>query len=174
MELPPKNFEKLFSNPNLLTIGLLLIFTGLLLYIGEEVGKRIKNKKRSAKDMGIKDALLIGIAQACALTPGISRSGSTISVGLILGLKRELSARYSFLLSIPAILGALIVELKEITLGFWLMGGAYLGGLIATAIAVYVAVRTILKIAPKRSFTIFSYYCWIVGISILLYYLVIK
>lgn len=152
----------------------MLIFTGLLLYIGEEVGKRIKNKKRSAKDMGIKDALLIGIAQACALTPGISRSGSTISVGLILGLKRELSARYSFLLSIPAILGALIVELKEITLGFWLMGGAYLGGLIATAIAVYVAVRTILKIAPKRSFTIFSYYCWIVGISILLYYLVIK
>lgn len=78
-----------------------------------------------------------------------------------------MSARYSFLLSIPAILGALIVELKEITLGFWLMGGAYLGGLIATAIAVYVAVRTILKIAPKEAL---QYFHIIVGLLGYQYY----
>ncbi|MGZ7135820.1 MAG: undecaprenyl-diphosphate phosphatase, partial [Methanobacterium sp.] len=105
-------FESLFNN--IPAVGFFLIITGFLLWGSERVSRRIK-EKTSLKEMSIKNSLIIGIFQALAIAPGISRSGATISAGLFLGLERELAARYSFLLSIIAILGAALVQAKDIT-----------------------------------------------------------
>jgi undecaprenyl-diphosphatase len=112
------------------------------------------------------DALLIGLAQGMAITPGISRSGATISAGLFCGLDRELSGKFSFLLSIPAILGALFLELREIELPskVW----ANVAGM-ATAFGVgLLSLKLLMKILKIGRLSHFSYYCWIVGIMMIL------
>ncbi|MGZ7096571.1 MAG: undecaprenyl-diphosphate phosphatase, partial [Methanobacterium sp.] len=162
-------FESLFNN--IPAVGFFLIITGFLLWGSERVSRRIKDKT-SLKEMSIKNSLIIGIFQALAIAPGISRSGATISAGLFLGLERELAARYSFLLSIIAILGAALVQAKDIT-SMDMSTVAVISGFLAAAISGYVAIKIVLKLIKERSLLIFAYYCWIVGAIALILSLVV-
>ncbi len=162
-------FESLFSD--ITAVGFFLLITGFLLWGSERVSKRTENKS-SLKEMTVKNSLLIGVAQAFAIAPGISRSGATISTGLFLGLERELAARFSFLLSIPAILGAALVQVKDISTGLDVNTGAFIAGFIAAAISGYLAIKLMLKLVKERNLLIFAYYCWIVGAFVLILTLV--
>jgi undecaprenyl-diphosphatase len=161
-------FEGLFNN--IPAVGVFLIITGFLLYASEMVSRKTKDKT-SLKEMTIKNSILIGIAQACAIAPGISRSGATISTGLFLGLERELAARFSFLLSIPAILGAALVQVHDISSLVDISTGATIAGVIAATISSYLAIKLMLKLISNRDLLVFSYYCWIVGpLAIIIWY----
>ncbi len=113
------------------------------------------------------DAILIGIAQGVAIIPGISRSGATISTGLFLGLDRELSGKFSFLLSIPAILGATLLEFRKVDTGqeLWV---TLIGTVIAFGIGI-LSLRFLMKIIKVGKIFSFSYYCWSLGIIMLIF-----
>ena len=151
-------FEALFNS--ILYVGIFLIITGLLLWGAE----RVKPGDKDVKDISFKNALVIGVAQGIAIAPGISRSGATIAAGLFSGLNRELAARFSFLLSIPAILGAALVQAKDIT-SFDVSTIVLIAGFVSAAIFGYLAIKLLLKIIKERSLMIFAYYCWIVGMA---------
>ena len=110
-------------------------------------------------------AVLIGTAQGIALIPGISRSGITISVALLLGLDRRLSADFSFLLAIPAIFGATLISLKDITEIHSIGLGATIGGFLAAGIIGYCALYLLVNIVRQGKFYLFAPYCFILGIS---------
>ena len=145
---------------NFLTPGMFL-FTGTLLWIGE---KKAKVNKEMDK-ISIMDALIIGTAQGIAITPGISRSGATISVGLLRGVKKEAAFHYSFLLSIPAIIGAMGIELREAALKEnlphqilpWMVGA------LAAFLVGYLSLMVLRKALLRRKFFLFAIYCWIIG-----------
>jgi undecaprenyl-diphosphatase len=153
-------FEGLFSN--IIAVAIFLIITGFLLYSSEMVSRKV-TQKTSLKKMSIKSSLLIGVAQACSIAPGISRSGATISTGLFLGLERELAARFSFLLSIPAILGAAFIQIKDISSIMDINTGAAIAGFIAAVIMGYLAIKIVLKLISERNLLVFAYYCWALG-----------
>lgn len=152
-----KQFEALFNS--VIYVGFFLIITGLLLWGAE----RVKPGEKEVKDISFKNALVIGVAQGIAIAPGISRSGATIAAGLFSGLNRELAARFSFLLSIPAILGAALVQTKDIT-SVDASAAVMIAGFISATIFGYIAIKLLLKIIRERTLMIFAYYCWIVGI----------
>ena len=111
-----------------------------------------------------KNAFVIGIVQGLAIIPGISRSGSTISVGLLLGIDRETAAQYSFLLSIPAIIGAGLLGLKDGLFQADLAIGTALLGAFTAAMVGYAALKSLLQVVKKGRLHVFAPYCWIVGI----------
>ena len=153
-------FESLFSKPAL--VGVMLLVTGSFLWLTRWVNK----KSRPFVRMGWIDAFLIGIAQGLAIIPGISRSGATISTGLFLGLNRELSGRFSFLLSIPAIVGATFIEFQTIGLGeeVWIS----LTGAAAAFVVGLLTLPFLMSVIKMQKLSNFSYYCWIVGILIII------
>ncbi|MEM4525595.1 MAG: undecaprenyl-diphosphate phosphatase [Methanothermobacter sp.] len=153
-------FEGLFNN--LFAVGSLLIVTGFILW-GSEILYRRFPRKRLFDNMNLVDVLLIGFAQGCAIMPGISRSGATVATGLSLGLEREFMARYSFLLSIPAIFGASLVQLKDIVGGFHFETQSFTLGFIAAAVSGYLAIKYFLKFIRTKNLVLFSCYCWIIG-----------
>jgi len=157
--------ESLFSSVP--AVAILLSGTGVLLWIAEKAQRRDK----TIRDISLRDSLVIGLAQAAAIAPGISRSGSTIAAGFFCGLERETAARFSFLLSTPAILGATILHIKDISTGFHLSPGVFLAGLAASILCGWLAIRFLLNIIRKRSLRIFAYYCWLVGAAVLALYL---
>lgn len=159
-------FEILFSN--ITAVGFFLLITGTLLWASEI----INTGNRSVKDMGLKTTLWIGLFQGFALAPGISRSGATISAGLFAGLERELAARFSFLLSIPIIMSAGLIQIPDISSGFELNTLAYIAGFIAAAVSGYLAIKILLKIIKERTLMIFAYYCWLVGSIAIIYSLI--
>jgi len=162
-------FEGLFNN--IVAVGFFLIITGFLL-LGSEIVSRSVSSRTGLKEMNIKNSTIVGIAQACAIAPGISRSGATISTGLFLGLERELATRYSFLLSIPAILGAALIQIKDITSVIDVSTVGAISGFIASIISSYLAIKFMLKLIKEKDLLPFAYYCWIVGpLVIILYYL---
>lgn len=144
-------------------VGGLLIFTGCLLLFSEWWGKRINDKK----EISLKSSILIAIAQGLAALPGFSRSGLTIATGLLSGHDRSVAARYSFLLSIPIILGASMVyplvklDLAEVVTYNWV---AITVGTIVSAIVGYLCIKYFLKFVGKFSLAVFGYYCLIMGI----------
>ncbi len=158
-----KQFEALFNN--YVAVGFFLLITGILLWISERM-KGGGDKK--IKDVTFKNALVIGIFQAFAIAPGISRSGSTIAAGLLSGLERELAARYSFLLAIPAIAGAALVQFKDIGTGLEANTAALVAGFLAALIVGFLAIKLLLKLIKERSLMIFAYYCWIIGAATLI------
>ncbi|MEN4043813.1 MAG: undecaprenyl-diphosphate phosphatase [Methanobacterium sp.] len=161
-------FEGLFRN--IAAVGLFLIITGFLLLGSEMISRRVSSKT-GLKEMNVKNSIIVGIAQACAIAPGISRSGATISAGLFLGLERELSTRYSFLLSIPAISGAALIQVKDITYILDINTVGAISGFIASIISSYLAIKFMLKLIKEKDLLPFAYYCWIVGpLSIIIYY----
>ncbi len=145
-----------------LFIGCALLVTGLLLFASDRFARGHKN----AKTATVVDALLIGCAQAVAVAPGLSRSGTTISAGLARGLDRPFAVRYSFLMSLPAVLGATLLELLDAlqtTVDAALIP-QYLLGMVVAAVSGYFAIRLVNLLASKGKFGAFAYYCWAVGI----------
>ena len=157
-------FEGLFQSVS--AVAALLIVTGVILWLAEKARRGTKH----ALEMTWSDGLIIGLAQAAAIAPGISRSGATIGAGLFLGLERKMAARFSFLLAIPAILGATVLHLKDISAGFNLSPGVFLAGLISSAACGWLAIRFLLNIIQKRSLRMFAYYCWLAGAVVLALY----
>lgn len=151
-------FESLFSN--LPAVGLALLITGFVLFFSE---KRIGNKK-----MGMLDSLLIGVAQAIAIIPGVSRSGVTISTGLLRKVDKATAFKYSFLLSAPAIAGATVMESKELVLGNIDLIPLLLGTIVSMIVG-YASLKILKKIVMNQKFHMFAYYCWTVGLAIILF-----
>jgi undecaprenyl-diphosphatase len=154
-------FHTLFSTP--VSVAGFLIINSLILIISERLGKQL----RTSEEIQWFDALLIGMAQAAAITPGISRSGATIATGLLLGVKRDEAARFSFLLMIPATLGAGILSLLELAqVGFlsseWPL---LICGFLASAVSGYLAIGWLLTYLKRRPLTIFAIYCASVGMG---------
>ena len=139
----------------------MLIVTGVLnLLTDRAVSKNVKINK--------KESVLIGIAQAFAILPGISRSGATISLGTNLGVKREDVAQFSFLLSVPAVFGAIILQLMGNGQAFVSGIGTYLVGFVFAFASGVIAISIVLSALKTKSFKIFSVYCFVVGGLLLL------
>ena len=153
-------FETLFSKPKL--VGGMLLVTGLVLWLT----RFTKKEGRPIGKMGWIDSILIGIAQGMAIIPGISRSGATISTGLFCGLDRELSGKFSFLLSIPAILGATLLEFRKIG-SVQELGTILIGTIVAFGVGI-LSLTFLLKINKIGKISYFSYYCWIIGFAIII------
>jgi len=142
-----------------------LLITGILLY----VSGRLNIGQKDIKDSSLKDTILVGISQAFALIPGLSRSGTTIATGLLIGLDKEFAAKFSFLLAIPAILGATVTQLDGIGGGIDTNLIPYILGFLAALISGYLAISILLKLIKEKSLDIFAYYCWILGAIVLVY-----
>jgi undecaprenyl-diphosphatase len=155
-------------------VGGLLILTGGVLFFSEYLSK--KNIAKSS-EVNLKQALLIGLAQGFAVLPGFSRSGWTIATGLFLGLDRETSARYSFLLSVPIILGASMayplveIDVKEVVTYNWL---AIIVGTIVSGVVGYLCIKYFMKFISKFSLNLFGYYCVIMGLFTLVFFNIFK
>lgn len=149
----------------------MLLVTGGLLWLVN----LLPQKGRTAKNMNIKDAFYIGLAQAFAIIPGLSRSGSTITAALWRGLDRETAVRYSFLLSLPAVFGATMLEMKGLfNEGIDLMLlWPYIAGIAASFLAGILAIKIFIQALKNRRFTIFAVYCWVLGISVILFNLIL-
>ena len=145
----------------------LLLVTGALLW---GTGK-IRPGTKSIPAMAWRDGLLIGVAQGIAILPGISRSGATIAAGLLSGLNRDAAARFSFLLSVPAIVGAALFELVRLRPASLLQPGleVTLPSMAAAAITGFLAVTGLLQVVRRGRLGLFAYYCWAVGGSSLLW-----
>lgn len=152
--------EGLYSNTYF--VGAALLVTGGLLFACDRIRKGRKNEKSTT----IGDVLVIGVGQAIATCPGISRSGMTISAGCFCGLERRFAVRFAFLLSIPAVLGANILHITDVVSEGVdpALIPAYLLGVAAAAISGYLSIRLVRMVADKGKFGAFSYYCWAVGI----------
>ncbi len=159
--LPVKDAVEAAMN-NAAFVSLALLATGFILYFSDRMAKGRKTEKTAT----ILDAVLVGLAQALGTLPGISRSGSTISAGLLRGFDRTFAVRFSFLMSMPAVLGANILTLKDV-----IETGAvdlellpvYLVGMVTAAVVGWLAIRLVNLLASKGKFGAFAWYCWIVG-----------
>jgi len=149
--------DRLFSS--LVMVGSMLLVTGVILWGTRYASKGVKTIAR----FSVKDALIIGLTQGFAILPGISRSGSTIAAGLFLGLRRETAAGYSFLLSIPAILGAEILTFKDLSSNISMPVNIILLGALVAFVVGYLALKLLLYIVKKGQMHSFAPYCWVVG-----------
>lgn len=151
--------ESLFGG-EILLVGVMLLITGLLLMFADKA-------KKTEKGVGPVNALIIGISQAIAILPGISRSGATISTSVLLGIDREKSARFSFLMVIPLILGKMLLSIKDMAETDAGPAsdklGVYLIGFTAAFIAGIFACRWMIALVKKAKLTHFAIYCFIVG-----------
>ena len=147
---------------NMYFVAFALLATGCLLFASD----RVRRGRKTEKSATMLDALLVGVGQAVATCPGISRSGTTITAGCFVGFDRKFAVRYSFLMSIPAILGANILSLKDALEAQVLWGEVpvYLVGVLASAVVGYLCIRLIRLVADKGKFGFFAYYCWLAGI----------
>ena len=154
-------------------IGIALIITGGLLFVSD---KYIQSGNKTEKTMTVRDAIIIGLAQAVAILPGLSRSGTTIAVGLSCGLNKNFAVRFSLLLSIPAVFGGMIVSLfKAIRAGStFSLFPVYLAGLVTAAVAGFFAIQLIRRLMAKGGYGKFAYYCWGVGALTLVLSLILK
>ena len=148
---------------NVTFVSAALIATGFLLFFSDRMAKGRKN----ARTATMLDALLVGCAQAVGTLPGISRAGITISAGMLRGFDRSFAVRFSFLMSLPAVLGANILEVADAVQA----GGVdmsrlpmYLVGMVVSGVVGYFAIRLVNLLANKGKFGAFAYYCWAVGI----------
>ena len=159
--LPVKDAVQSLSN-SMVFIGAALIVTGVLLFVSDRVKKGHKNE-RTATWL---DVLIVGIGQAIATMPGISRSGMTITTGCFVGFERKFAVRFSFLLSIPAVLGANILSLADAAKAGinWAEVPVYLVGVVTAAVVGYLCIRLLRFIADRGKFGAFAYYCWAVGV----------
>ena len=150
---------------NVVFIGCALLVTGTILFISDRLAKG----KKTAKNATMLDAFLVGVGQAVAVVPGLSRSGTSISAGMLRGFQRTFAVRFSFLMSIPAVLGANIISIKdamEAGIDTSLMP-MYVAGTIVAAVSGYFAIRLVNILADKGKFGNFAYYCWGVGAAAL-------
>ena len=149
--------DRIFSSVKM--VGLMLLVTGAVLWATRWMGKTGHGIKRFSAGK----ALMVGFVQGLAILPGISRSGSTIAVGLFLGLKRDLAVRYSFLLSIPAISGAALLAARDVSRGGDFSAGIIFTGMLSAAVVGYLSLKLLVFIVKKGQLYFFSPYCWVVG-----------
>lgn len=158
-------FERLYESASL--AGLMLLLNGLLLFTID----RVRDGNNTTSGMRYWQGLVVGVAQAIAIVPGISRSGSTIAAGVFSGFGRTLAMRFSFMLSVPAILGAFILQSATYA-GQANAGGdlvSYgIGGLTALLIG-YASISVLLRLLVSRHLSYFAYYCWVLGLAVLLF-----
>ncbi len=146
-----------FFNGKILLVGSMLILTGLLLFLADRA-------KNTEKKVGISDAVVIGVAQAIAILPGISRSGATIGTSVLLGIDRERAARFSFLMVVPLILGKVakdVLSSEFSTEG--LSAGPLSVGFIAAFVTGLVACTWMIALVKRSKLSYFAYYCFLVG-----------
>jgi len=169
--LPIHKKVQALSN-NMFFIGMALIVTGFLLFACDLRRKGNKDERNATW----LDAVVVGVGQAIATMPGISRSGMTITAGCFSGFERRFAVRFAFLLSIPAVLGANILSLKDaLEAGVdWSQVPVYLVGVIVAAVVGYLCIRLLKMIADKGRFGAFAYYCWAVGLLTLVLNIVMK
>lgn len=152
-------FARLFVHVK--CVGAMLLITGIWLLAGDIASR---HNKRQKKIPGLFSALLIGFAQGIALIPGISRSGTTISTGLIFGLTKESAFKFSFLLSIPAVSGALLFKIKDLRLA-WDFN--LIIGMLISAIVGFFCLEFLFDLIKKNKLYIFAIYCFVIGIGVL-------
>jgi len=168
--------EKLFETAQFL--GVCFLITSALLAAAELLSRRGADNLKKPGEMNWLDALVIGVMQAIAIVPGVSRSGATLSGALSRRLNRDFAARFSFLLSIPAILGAAVLQLKDIVKGGETAAGGGIGtgaismaamiaGTLSAAVVGFFAVRLMLKIVREKSLWGFAIYTAILGVLVL-------
>lgn len=158
--------EKLFSMPSM--VGYSLIATGVFLLFSSIAAIYWKIVRRS-RPLGAKNSIIIGIAQGISVIPGISRSGSTIGTALIAGLNEAEALRFSFLLSIPAVLGANILKVRQIY-GNLISGDtvAFLAGAIAAAVTGFLVIKALFGIMKRNLFFLFGIYCVLIGAAVVI------
>lgn len=151
-------------------ISCALLVTGMLLFTSDRFARGTKN----ARNATLKDVLLVGVAQGVATIPGLSRSGTTISAGMALGFDRKFAVRYSFLMSLPAVLGATILEVVDVVQsGAGIPEGMlpkYLLGMAVASVVGYCSIKLVNLLASKGKFGAFAYYCWGAGVVSLIAY----
>ncbi len=166
-------FDSLYSNMTFIGIGLIL--TGTFLFLAERWG----SGEKEVKDMSMKSAFFVGICQALAMCPGISRSGATMVGGLTSRYTRAHAVRFAFLISVPTVLGAFLLELPD---AFSAIGsgsdtgmsaGALVVGVVVAAVSGYAAIKVMIKAVTNKKLIWFSFYTWIAGAALLIYSLVV-
>jgi undecaprenyl-diphosphatase len=158
-----KQFEAvLFSSP--LLVGAMLLVTGTILW----VSRRFYRSGPVGIPLDLKRALMIGVSQGLAVIPGISRSGTTIACGMFCGLDRQTAARFSFLLSIPAILGAELLSILESLEKGVQLDAAVIYGTLTAFVSGLIALKLLIKLVNAGKFHLFAPYCWLIGILVLL------
>ncbi|EDS73418.1 undecaprenyl-diphosphatase UppP [Anaerofustis stercorihominis] len=166
-------FEDFISEKfgSIIIVGFTLLITGVLLVLGDALGK---NNRGHIENVGAGKAFLIGVFQMFAITPGISRSGSTIVGGLLSGLKKEEAVEFSFLMSIPAVLGSLLLKIKDIiAIGATTSFVPLIIGFFCSLVIGYFSIVLLNNIVKKGKLYYFSIYCWIVGLALIIYHVLI-
>jgi undecaprenyl-diphosphatase len=179
--LSESKIEQLFHQPGtlyapkaMIAMAIIIALTGIALFIAERMAKHL----RGLNQVSLKDAVIIGLSQALSIFPGVSRSGSTITAGLAIGLQRETAAHFSFLLSTPIIIGAgfkSIFDISgELTSGVMVQSDLFLFavGFITAAVTGYLCIKFLLKFLQKHSTDIFVYYRWLLAIMVIVVALV--
>jgi len=151
--------ENLFSSVKL--VGISLIITGLINLFVDRINKKKTN-------LTGKKSFVVGMAQAFAIIPGISRSGSTIFAGSMLGVERKEIAKFSFLLSVPAVLGANLLEIFQFSESLKIDLFSYTTGFLFSFISGFFAIRLVFKLLEEKKFKYFAYYCFFVGMVAIL------
>jgi len=152
-----------YAAGSLLIVGICLIVTAIVLFLADMAG----DGRKGAKSASYLNAFEIGMAQGVATLPGISRSGATITACLLCGFKKEFAVKYSFLMSIPAILGAAVLELKDISkadLSGSMLLNSLVGMLVAGSVG-YVALKVMIAVVKNKKYIFFSIYCFVIGVG---------
>ena len=155
---------------SLTAIGTGLLITGTILFVAERMGK----SNKTVKQMKFRNAVFVGVMQGIAICPGISRSGSTLFGGLISGLNKEFAVKFAFLISIPSILGSVIMEAPnafEAGMDMSLIGPV-IAGVIVSALSGLFAIKAMIKLVSNRKLIGFSVYTWALGIAVIAYALI--
>ncbi len=161
-----------YTSANLLVTGICLICTGLILVLSDF----LSDGDKKLKEINNFDAFAIGTAQGVATLPGLSRSGTTIVAGLLCGLDRTFAAKYSFIMSIPAVLGALVLELFDIGKESIAAGdiGCYIVGMLIATVIGFIALRLLMNLVVSKYFKYFGYYCGLIGLVSIITFIVRK
>jgi undecaprenyl-diphosphatase len=150
------------------TVGAMLLVTGVILLVGQALAAR-RGRGKSERQTGLLDSLSIGLMQGLAVMPGISRSGSTISTSLARGLEPAWAARFSFLLSIPAVAGAAVLECRECGMAAAGQWPLYLAGAAVAFVTGLVAIKLVMRLVERGSLGLFAYYCFGMGALLLVF-----
>ncbi len=152
--------EGLGTNP--VFVSAMLLVTGCILFLSDRYG----GGRKTGRTATVKDVLLVGVAQGAATIPGLSRSGTTISAGMALGFERNFAVRFSFLLSLPAVLGATLLKVVKVAQSGEFdveLLPMYITGMVVAGVVGYFSISLVKLLASKGKFGMFAYYCWIAG-----------